>query len=239
MVDRAPHANTTRMFLGWLLSLLLFALAGCGAERIATLSTDLQHDDVSVRRAAARRLADMGHEANAAVPALSKAMSDKDHEVRRLAIYALTRVSMPDKSFLPQLTEALQDEELSVRIAAAMAINRIDPREEQHQEVLIDAMKSGEGGIIVSVGHMGDAAVWAVPTLTELLADRRAGIRRIAANSLEQIGHVTGNAREALQRVAANDPDQRARDAAKQALQTIELRASSTADERREPAGQN
>ena len=55
--------------------------------------------------------------------------------------------------YLSAMKNALDDGELSVRIAAAIAINRLDPNDVDHQRVLIDAMKSGEGGIIVRVGQ--------------------------------------------------------------------------------------
>ncbi len=82
-------------------------------------------------------------------------------------------------------------------------------------------MKMGEGGTIVAVGQYGENAVWAVPTLVSLLEDRRAGIRRIAADALRQIGPAAGAAEEALRRAAKHDVDDRVRDAAKEALAAV------------------
>jgi HEAT repeat protein len=116
------------------------------------------------------------------------------------------------------LIRELQDEETAVRRAAAIAINRLDPNDLDHQRVLIDAMKSGEGGIIVRVGQMSPNAAWAVPTMIELLNDRRPGIRRITANALEQIGSAGVAAKPSLKRLALSDPDERVREAAERAL---------------------
>jgi HEAT repeat protein len=196
-------------------------LAGCGTDRVDGLIDQLGHADVKVRRAAARQLADLGREAEPAVPALNDAITDQDREVRRLAIHAISQVGPQADSFLQTLINALDDDELSVRLAAALAINRIAPDEDAHQEVLVSAMKMGEGGIIVAVGQAGENSAWAVPTLIGLLVDSRPGIRRITANSLEQIGPAAEAAKEALQQAAQSDPDDRVRGAADRALQKI------------------
>ncbi len=218
MMDLRGGVTGVQRRVKWLAATLLLAIAGCGAEPVAILIGELQDDDVHVRRAAARRLADMGFEAAPAASALSLAIEDNDRDVRRLAIHAISQIGPQAVSYLPALKNALEDNELSVRIAAAIAINRIDPNEVSHQRVLIDAMKSGEGGIIVRVGQMSASAGWAVPTLIRLLGDRRPGIRRITANALEQIGPAAVTAKPTLERIAARDQDERVREAAQQAL---------------------
>jgi HEAT repeat protein len=210
----------------WLASIVLLAIVGCGAEPpIERLIGELQDEDVHVRRTAARSLGDMGIEAAPAVLALSKAMEDEDRDVRRLALQAISQVGPQSESYLPVLKNSLEDNDLSVRIAAAFAVNRIEPNDVSHQRVLIDAMKLGEGGIIVRVGQLNSPG-WAVPTLIDLLDDRRAGIRRITANALEQIGPAAVTAKPALERVATNDPDERAREAAQLALDRMNTSGS-------------
>jgi len=230
---KPPGIQRRAMRLAWVVSLgtvllgiVLSGIGGCGGDPVARWAAELQDEDVHVRRAAARQLADLGFEAEPAASALGNALDDPDREVRRLAIHAVSQVGPPAESFLPALQNALDDEELSVRIAAAIAINRIDPNEEGHQRVLIDAMKMGEGGIIVTVGQMAEDAGWAVPTLIDLLGDPRPGIRRISANSLEQIGPAAAAAEETLQQVASSDAEERVREAAQQALDRMNLDSS-------------
>jgi HEAT repeat protein len=179
---------------------------------------ELQDEETAVRRAAAQSLADMGLEAAPAASVLSSAIVDQDREVRRLALHAIGQVGPSAEPYLPVIKKAFGDGEISVRIAAAIAINRLDPNDLDHQRVLIDAMKSGEGGIIVRVGQMSPNAAWAVPTMIELLNDRRPGIRRITANALEQIGSAGVAAKPSLKRLALSDPDERVREAAERAL---------------------
>lgn len=205
-------------------SVVLFALlwlAGCGSKPLKELTQQLQDDDVEVRRHAAASLVKLGHDAKPAIAALSGAASDKDREVRRLAIRALGQLGPESAGCLPALVHALEDQELSVRLAAAMAIQQLEPAETKHRTILIDAMKKGEGGTIVAVGKYGATAEWAVPTLTSLLQDRRAGIRRIAADALHDIGPAAAAAEDSLRRTAKDDADDRVRDAAQEALTAV------------------
>ncbi len=83
----------------------------------------------------------------------------------------------------------------------------------------------GEGGTIVAVGEMGPAADWAVPTLTKLLQDRRAGIRRLAAEALGRIAAGNPEVQAALRR-SLSDADDRVREAAQQALHSADPNAA-------------
>ena len=196
-------------------------VVGCGEARLDQLVSELrQADDVLVRRAAARALGELGSEATSAVSALDEALADDDREVCRLACYALGEVGPQANAALPALTNSLQDEELSVRLAAAFAIQKINPDSEAYVAELTKAMRMGEGGTIVSIGRIGPSATWAVPTLIELLKDRRPGIRRLAVEALGQIAVDAEDAESALRR-ALRDEDDRVRQAAQKALETL------------------
>jgi HEAT repeat protein len=200
---------------------LICLLTGCGRNPVDELSQQLSDRDVQVRRHAAATLVEIGTTAKPAIAALSGALVDQDREVRRLASRALGQLGPEAKSSLTALCQSLHDDEMSVRIAAAFAIQELEPEEQTHTTVLIEAMKTGEGGTIVAVGKYGDKAVWAVPTLVSLLKDRRAGIRRIAADALGQIGPAAGAAEDALRQAIKKDADDRVRDAAQEALASV------------------
>jgi HEAT repeat protein len=210
-----------QLFLISVLFLTIACVSGCSRNAVLGLMHQLQDQNVEVRRRAAASLLNMGRDATPAIEALGGAVADKDREVRRLAIRALGQLGPESTSSLPLLNQSLTDQELSVRLAAAMAIQELDPAEKKHTAILIDAMKKGEGGTIVAVGKFGDRAAWAVPTLRSLLQDHRAGIRRIAADALRDIGPAAAAAEDALRRAAKDDTDDRVRSAAQEALAAV------------------
>jgi HEAT repeat protein len=161
----------------------------------------------------------LGAAAAAAVPTLIVASHDAEREVRQAACRALGDIGVSDPATLTALRESLDDPESSVQLAAAFALVKLDPEGRAYVPVLERTMRSGEGGTIVAVGQMGPAASWAVPTLIDLLKDRRPGIRRLAAEALGRIGP-TPAAVTALQR-AEQDADDRVRAAASEALSKV------------------
>lgn len=213
----ALRASTPRTGRHWWTTLRLLVclfLPGCG-DQIAELDKQLSSTDMDARRVAARELGKLGGSAQSAIPALKTALSDDDREVRRMASYALGELGSDARSALPFLVGALGDDEQSVRLSAAFAIAKIDPESQAYVPILIEAMRSGDGGVIVAVGQMGERAEWAVPVLVSLLTDDpRPGIRRIAAEALNHTAAISQNARLALQRAAAQDEDDRVREAA-------------------------
>lgn len=194
---------------------------GCGAGKLETLETQLRDPKVETRRAAARALGEMKADAAPAVPALIEALQDMDVEMRRLCCQALGDIgTSPNSDSVSALAKQLESTEWTVRLAAAFALQKIDPQSDLFVEEINKAMQRGEGGTIVAVGKMGRSAAWAVPALTKLLHDRRPGIRRIAADSLGQIG-VAAAASESALRESLKDPDDRVRSAAKSALAAV------------------
>lgn len=197
--------------------LLLVFVLGCGDGALERCLHQLTSDDVTLRRQAARQLAELKPQGTKAQQALERAAADSDREVRRLACVALGEIGTGGKAVLEK---ALADPEFSVQLAAAFALLKIDPESESAISVLKKTMKLGEGGVIVSVTQMGPKADWAVPTLVDLLRDRRPGIRRLAADGLGQIAVGNQSALTALKR-AQQDPDDRVRDAAAKALERL------------------
>lgn len=193
------------------------ALSGCGSGDVERLLIELQSEDLEVRRAAARELGTLKPSVPQVQAALQTSIADPDREVRRLSCFALGEIGMAD---IGVLAAALEDAEMSVRLAAAYALLKIDSGHTGAAEVLSRAMSAGDGGVIVGVTKQGPRAAWAVPTLTRLLADRRPGIRRLAAEGLGKIGGAAQSALPALQQ-ALQDRDDRVREAATQAIELI------------------
>lgn len=192
-------------------------LSGCGSSDVERLLIELQSEDLEVRRAAAGELGTLKPLQPEVQAALQTAIADPDREVRRLSCYALGEIGAGDTGVL---AAALQDAEMSVRLAAAYALLKIDSGHAGAAEVLSRAMLAGDGGVIVGVTKEGPRAAWAVPTLTRLLADRRPGIRRLAAEGLGKIGGASHSALPTLQQ-ALQDRDDRVREAATQAIELI------------------
>jgi HEAT repeat protein len=192
-------------------------LVGCGGGSLDQLVGNLSSDKVEVRREAMRKLKTMRPTQERARQAIADAVHDADREVRRLACATLGEMDQTDPQILKGV---LRDPEDSVRIAGAYALLKIEPNSSAATDVLKQVMRNGDGGVIVTVTRQGSDAAWAVPTLIDLLQDRRAGIRRLAAEGLGRIGKPAESALPAL-RTARNDEDDRVRDAATEATNLI------------------
>jgi HEAT repeat protein len=197
---------------------LLVLAAGCGdGDRVATLIAQLKDADGELRTTAAEELGELGAEASAAVPALGEALRDVHPGVRQAAARALGNIGERARPAVTALEGALADSELTVQLAAAWALVKLDPDGKKYVPVLTATMQAGEGGTIVAVGNLGSAAEWAVPTLTKLLQDKRAGVRRLAAEALGKVGAQGADATAALEQ-ATRDADDQVRAAAEAAL---------------------
>jgi HEAT repeat protein len=208
----------TCRFLLCLLFAACLTLSGCVDGDFGQLLTELQSEDVEVRRAAVRELGTLKPSQPEVQAALQKSIADPDREVRRLSCFALGEIGTADTGVL---AAALKDAEMSVRLAAAYALLKIDSGHTDATVILAGAMLAGDGGVIVGVTKDGPRAAWAIPTLTRLLTDRRPGIRRLAAEGLGRIGSAAQIALPEL-RQALQDRDDRVREAATQAIKLIQ-----------------
>ena len=192
-----------------LLVLCTACLCGCGNNQVDQLIQDLSSNDDAIRRSSIAKLAKIEEFPPPVFLAIQSATQDQDREVRRIAYTALG--SMPDSDQSVRLETGLQDPELSVRMAVAYSLLKQNPEHPGAILVLEQAMKMGDGGVIVAIGR--EKYDWAVPTLIDLLRDRRPGTRRLAAESLGKIGQAAKPALSALKR-AKKDRDDRVRAAA-------------------------
>ena len=104
-----------------------YALNAIGEPAVDPLIGSLGHLDPQVREIAAEALGDIGSPAQAAIPALVKALADESERVRYHAAEALGTVGQGDSTASPALSAALRDENERVRQDAALALARIGP----------------------------------------------------------------------------------------------------------------
>jgi HEAT repeat protein len=202
---------------------LLAILVGCGGDGVDALVAALQSADVETRREAARQLGEHAA-ANAderLIAALTLGVADRDVEVRRLSVDALGAVGPAARSSLEALKLALNDPEPVLRVRTALAIQRIAPQDESFVPVLVGAMRSGEGPVLLEVGAMGEEGAWAVPMLIRLLSHEKAQMRALAAQTLGRVGVASRDVTGALQR-GLGDSNPAVQAAARKALEQIE-----------------
>jgi HEAT repeat protein len=214
MLNRAARATILLNVVVW--------ITGCGTDSISRSIAELQSPDVQTRREAARMLSQSASSEERVVMALANsAATDKDLEVRMLAIGGLSRIGKPAAASLPALKGALHDSDPHIPVQAALAIQKIEPNDRDSVPVLITAMRAGDGRVMLAVGALGKDAVWAVPTLVELLSHKTPQLRALVAQTLGRIGPPAAAAKAALER-AGQDPNPAVRQSATEALEQVQ-----------------
>jgi len=181
----------------------------------------LSSPDVEVRRQAVLTLYERHPERPEVVVALTDASDDPDAEVRRWACRTLGELGPVGQPAVPALEARLQDAETAVRRTAAFALQKLSPESTAYRAEILDGMRQGDGGLIVALGTLRPRPTWAVPALVERLGDRRPGLRRLAAETLGQLGDGSPEVRRALERLQ-RDADDRVRGAAVEALARLQ-----------------
>ncbi len=135
------------------------------ADRLATLVPDalrapgygraMASENASVRKTASEALAEMGPEAQNAVPNLVRALKHKQAEVRRSALDALARMGENAEEAVPKVAESLQDSSADVRATAADALGRIKARTRES----IPALKAALNDIVPEVREAAQYAL--------------------------------------------------------------------------------
>ncbi|HVJ68660.1 MAG TPA: HEAT repeat domain-containing protein, partial [Caulifigura sp.] len=97
------------------------------------------------------------------------------------------------------------------------SLQALAPETTPFRDELLSGMKSGDGGLLVAIRGFEPPASWAVPTLLELIKDKRPGIRRLAIEALGDIAPAMEASRKAIE-AARRDPDDRVREAADKVL---------------------
>lgn len=208
---------------GWAwITVICVLFYGCSQSPLELVTAKLGSDDVHERRAAVKELATMEQQDPTEVLNLLRfATTDDDPTVQRLSITAIGSRGPAAAESLAELQTAMQDEEMSVRVAAAFAAVEVAPSDTAWVGTLDEAMRKGDGGIIVKIGRMAEQATPLVPTLVELLSDERPGIRRLSAEALGRIGQSDTTAITALKKLRSDEND-RVRTAAQTALTQLQ-----------------
>jgi len=173
------------------------------------LLSGVKDKDVSVRRAAADALKDIGD--SRAVEALIGALKDKDASVRRNAAGALYEIG--DAGSVEALMGALKDTDTAVRVHAARTLSGLGDVStvEALKEALKDTDAEVRGDAAWGLGRIADAG--SVEVLIEALkGEEDADVRRVATDALGDIGDA--RAVEALEEALKDEDEDVRRSAA-------------------------
>jgi HEAT repeat protein len=152
---------------------------------------DLDHNDVEVRRSAARALEQKGPDAKEADPALIKVLQDNDEYVRTAAARALGKIGPEAERAIRALMKMIKDQVMIVRMGAAMGLGGIGPKAREAIPALAEALESQHEDHNVkreaaeALGKMGTEAI---PALVKALQNNQYFVRRISARALGEIG---------------------------------------------------
>lgn len=168
------------------------ALRKDGALAAQAFAKDLEHDDVSVRRVAALALKRMGRHAQAAMPALIRAVKDEDIHVRSDAIRAIGEQRAAPKEAVIALTEVLEegDERLQWTVSYACSLLGRDAAPATLAlAVLLEADDPGlRARVCGALANIGPDAAIATPALIQACFDETWGVASEALRALGRIG---------------------------------------------------
>jgi HEAT repeat protein len=181
-----------------LLSVNLFTIAGGNEgelrhkeKTIDEWIKELDHNDVEVRRNAARALGQKGPEAKEAIRALIEVLQDKDEYVRTAAGRALGKMGPEAERAISALMKMIKDQVMIVRMGAASGLGGIGPKAREAIPLLADALESPHEDHNVkreaaeALGKMGPEAI---PALIKALQNNQYFARRMSALALGEIG---------------------------------------------------
>jgi HEAT repeat protein/S1-C subfamily serine protease len=169
--------------------------AGYATGDVAELAKMLGSPDAKVRARAAEAMAQMGPNAQLAVPDLVKLLKDPDPLCRTMAQKALEKIGAPAKSALPDLIAGLKDPSLIVKAYAAEALGKLGPDARSAGPALLEAVKDADVQVRRhAAGSLGkityDDKEKMSATLNPLLKDDDKGVRVAAAESLATVAEL-------------------------------------------------
>ena len=179
-------------------------------------------EDPSHRRSVLNALAQVGPDAEIAVPAVVECLSDGDEFVRSRADYALRAIGAP---WIKRLDEAILHGPSDARIAAAKELSLIYPPSVQTAKSLLSMMNDPSAAArrqaAESLGIIRPYHSQTVPVLIRALSDESVQVREAAATALGRLGLRASPSLASLTNSLA-DSDERVRLAAKESIARIE-----------------
>ena len=184
-----------------------------GPPAIPLLAALLQHESVSVRRAAVSELIDLAPQTAAIQPALRQALKDEDYVVAGDAARALGALGKAASPSVSALVDTLSYPDPYVRVYAAEALASIGPNAAKATSALAEALGDPAPGVrwaaCEALAGIGPAAQSAVPLLVDALADEFLYVRIFAARALGSIRPTASSVKDRVKDAlteAANDP---------------------------------
>jgi HEAT repeat protein len=156
-------------------------------KAIPALVKALEDDAPLVRAQAANALGDIGEASKVAVDDLAKVLTDPDARVRRAVVDAFGKIRPgPDKA-VPIMIKAFSDADPSV---VTRALHSISEAGERIVPAMIEVLKNEKTRYwgLIMLHELGPKAKDAVPTLVEILSDKRAEVRMEVLMALAAIG---------------------------------------------------
>lgn len=163
-------------------------------QAITALTAAFQVPDSMVRLRALVDMADLGDEAELAVPAVVVLLAkDPLAEVRGKAADTLGAIKPGAKEATDGLKAALQDSDVHVRIKAAQALGKVKGHAGEAVPVLCNVLKDAASKATQredaarALGKLGTEASAAVPELEKALKDKSESVRDAAGEALKKI----------------------------------------------------
>ncbi len=150
-----------------------------------------------------------GPRAEAAIPALARALTDDDQLVRYLAARSLAEMGQQSKNVVPELVKALQEPDALFRSEVAIALGSIKSVPEVAIPALIKRLEDQDQSVRVNsawaLGQFGRDAVVGLDPLLELLKREDGIVRLNCAGALVQIGGHPSGVHALLQAIKDSD----------------------------------
>jgi HEAT repeat protein len=199
------------------------AIRKIGPKSVPTLLGELQSNDDERYLQSLWALAELGSQAETALPELTRLLRHRSPSIRGPLVWAIGEISPEPEPFaLPALIQKLDHPDRSVRRRAVLDIGRMRTKAEPAVPALVqllqkDADSGVRGDAAWALGLIEDRAVTAVPQLIAALDDPDADVRCWAAMSLAAMGPAGEPALERLVQMLG-DPSPAARSGAAHGL---------------------
>ena len=221
----AALGNSRSWRVRWAVALCLGELGRASMEVTAALITALNDSHIDVREAAASSLGQLGQANPDVVDALVNALGDSHNDVRQAAASSLGQLGQVSPKVIAGLIGALEDSDVSVREAVTSSLSRLEQTSPSVTTALVAALHRSENWIVretvaQGLGGLVQASPEIISALIHALDDGESWVRKAAARSLGQSGHVVAKVLVALNRTL-HDSDVSVRTAAHEALSKL------------------